>query len=595
MASTYTLDYLLALLTRRDALTVDQADDIRIKGPGQKLRVARELGGDTRARDVSPAQLVASLDLRTPEGVALSEDRITQMLASEAGFPYEKIDPLKLDPQLVTSTLSRPFAKKHSLIPLHRTSVSMRVATDDPFNYEAFEGVQRLMSGGDLEIVIAARTDIQRLIREIWGFRRTVKAAEADLISPIGDIANLEGLVKLKSLEEIEGNDKHIINAVEYLLHYALSERASDIHIEPKRSEAMVRLRIDGVLHMVQHLPKVVHAAMVNRIKTMARLDIAEKRRPQDGRIKISHGEVEVELRVSTLPVAFGEKLVVRIFDPMILLQDLEKLGFAKADLDLFLEFIHRPNGLVLVTGPTGSGKTTTLYSALQHIASDHVNVTTIEDPIEMVVEAFNQTAVHPKAGLTFASALRTILRQDPDIIMVGEIRDAETANNAIQAALTGHLVLSTIHTNDSASAVTRMVDLGAEPFLVGSTVVGVIAQRLVRKVCTTCRKKGLLTRQQIVALGMPLPEDGDAPRLPVWHGEGCPDCRNTGLRGRTGIFEVMPVTERIQKLIIAEASAIDIMKAAQQDGMKTLREAAIHRLAEGVTSFAEVLRVTVD
>ncbi len=516
-----------------------------------------------------------------------------ELMATAESLSYEKIDPLKLDGKLVTATFPRPFATRHCLIPLRKEDGRLVVATDDPFAYDALDSVRRLV-GSEVVFVLASKSDILRHIREIYGFRRTVAAAAADLDGGT-DLGNLEQLIKLKSLDDLESNDQHIVNAVEYLLRYAFDHGASDIHIEPKRDESVVRLRIDGVLHVQQRLPKLVHNAIVSRLKTLARLDIAEKRRPQDGRIKTRHGDVEIELRVSSLPVAFGEKLVIRIFDPEVLMQDLEGLGFPAAELATFRSFIARPHGLILVTGPTGSGKTTTLYSALQVLATDQVNVTTIEDPIEMVVEEFNQTAVNRKVGITFAGALRTLLRQDPDVIMVGEIRDAETASNAVQAALTGHLVLSTLHTNDAAGALTRLAELEVEPFLIASTVVGVLAQRLVRKVCDVCKTKTTLSKEQLMALGLPVPEDGPAPQLPVYYGKGCVSCRHTGLRGRTGVFELLPVTERIRRLIQDGASSAEIVRAARQDGLKTLRESAIKRLAQGHTTFEEVLRVTVD
>jgi general secretion pathway protein E len=596
MGASLTFDQLLQLVCRRGLLDVAAAEDVAAKQSAQRYRLEKEAGVVLNRRggsEISPAELLASFRLPAKDGGVVTEERVMQVIAEESGRTYLKIDPLKLDANLVTSTLSRPFASKHRMLPIERVGTRLRLATDDPNNLDAIESVRSLV-GGEVEVVVSSKTDILRQIREIYGFKRTLAAAAADLSSG-SDLGNLEQLVKLKSLDEIEATDQHIVNAVEYLLHYAFEQRASDLHVEPKRENAVVRLRIDGVLHTVQRVPKVVHNAIVNRIKTMARLDIAEKRRPQDGRIKTRHKDSEIELRVSTLPVAFGEKLVLRIFDPEVIIQDLDALGFAEGDLHHFTSFISRPHGLVLVTGPTGSGKTTTLYSALQVVATAEINVTTIEDPIEMVLEEFNQTAVHPKAGITFASALRTILRQDPDVIMVGEIRDQETAQNAIQASLTGHLVLSTLHTNDAASALTRLAELGVEPFLIASTVVGVIAQRLVRKVCEACKERTTLSKEQVVALGLTLPEDGTAPQLPVWFGKGCVECRHTGLRGRSGVFEVLPIDDRIRRHVIEGSPATDIVRTARQDGMKTLREAAIRKLAQGVTSFEEVLRVTAE
>jgi len=348
------------------------------------------------------------------------------------------------------------------------------------------------------------------------------------------------------------------------------------------------------VLHDITTLPKVVHAAVVSRIKMLARLDIAEKRRPQDGRIKTGKGDVETELRLSTMPVAFGEKVVIRIFDPTLLLQDLNALGFGPREYKHYAEFVTQPHGMILVTGPTGSGKTTTLYSSLKYLANPEINIVSIEDPIEMVVEDFNQVAVKTNIGITFASALRTILRQDPDVIMVGEVRDAETASNAVQAALTGHLVFATLHTNDSGAAISRMMDLDIEPFLLSSTLTGVVAQRLVRVICQHCKVKTHLTPDQISLLRMKMPEDSRR-KLPVFFGEGCVACRGTGYYGRSALYEVMPVSDKIVRLINDRADSKEIMKVARLDGMMTLREAAIKKLAQGVTTFDEVLRVTVE
>jgi general secretion pathway protein E len=419
------------------------------------------------------------------------------------------------------------------------------------------------------------------------------RGAQQDLTDLGADLGNFEQLVRLGAAgREVEGDDRHVVHAVDFLLRYALDQGASDIHLEPKREAATVRLRIDGVLHTVHQLPKVVHSAVTSRIKTLARLDIAEKRRPQDGRIKLQHRDTEVEMRISTLPTAFGEKIVLRIFDPEILLQDLGAIGLFPRELELLRKAIARPHGLVLVCGPTGSGKTTTLYSCLRALASPTRNITTIEDPIEMVFEQFNQTAVQPKLGLTFAGALRTILRQDPDIIMVGEIRDAETAQNAVQAAMTGHLVLSTLHTNDAAGAISRLQELGVQPYLVAATLLAVVSQRLLRTVCLSCRAQTTLQAEHALALGITL-RPGDA--FAVWKGAGCPACRQTGLKGRTGVYELLVVTEKLRRLITAGADNSQIQRQATEDGLVPLRAGAIKKLALGLTSVEEVLRVTAE
>lgn len=382
-----------------------------------------------------------------------------------------------------------------------------------------------------------------------------------------------------------------MVNAVDFLLRYAFDQRASDIHIEPKRGDAQVRLRIDGVLHDVHTIPRPVLPAVVSRVKTLARMDIAEKRRPQDGRIKTAFGERAVELRVSTLPVAFGEKVVLRIFDPEALLGDLGDLGFDPEERAVFERWIAEPHGLILVTGPTGSGKTTTLYTALRALATEDVNVTSVEDPIEMVVDQFNQVAVQPKIGIDFAGALRTLLRQDPDIIMIGEIRDAETAEMAVQAALTGHLVLSTLHTSDSVGAITRLVDLGVPPYLLSSTVLGIMAQRLVRRICKDCKTPAPLTVDQHLALGV---GELEAVRFAGTScGTGCVRCRSTGYYGRIGIFEILDFTPDLAGLVARRSGEDEVRRAALGQGMRTLRQCALERLAQGVSTVEEVLRVT--
>ncbi len=523
----------------------------------------------------------------TPNSI-LGEVEIAEALAREASLPFVRIDTLALDADLIESKISRPFARKHRMVPLTLENGKLRVACSNPFDIEAIDSFRRIVDR-EVSLVVASEPDILKAINEVYGLRHSVKRAERDLSAGI-DLGNLEQLVELKNETEIESSDQHIVNAVEFMLQHAYDTRASDIHVEPKREHCLIRFRIDGVLHDIQTIPKVVHKAVVSRLKTMSRLDIAEKRRPQDGRLKTRRGTTDIELRVATLPTAFGEKVVLRIFGPDILLKDLAQLGFYPDELDHFNDFISRPHGIILVTGPTGSGKTTTLYSALKTIASREINVTTIEDPIEMVYEDFNQTAVHPKAGVTFAVALRHILRQDPDVIMVGEIRDNETAQYAAQAALTGHLVFSTLHTNDAASSITRLADLGLERYLIASILIGSVAQRLARKVCTHCSADHYLTEDEISTLRLTIPE-GKAAR--GQKGEGCFECRGTGYLERTGIFEILRMTEQIQQLTIEGADAPKIKREAVAGGMKTLRQSALRKLAEGTTTFEEVVRVT--
>ncbi|MBI5638826.1 MAG: type II/IV secretion system protein, partial [Nitrospirae bacterium] len=437
-----------------------------------------------------------------------------------------------------------------------------------------------------IRLVLSSKSDIVKIIREFFGFRVSISAAEAEM-SPGLELGNLEQYVRLKGQGEIEATDQHIVNAVEYLLHYAFDQRASDIHIEPKKDKSYVRLRIDGILHYIHTIPKSIHAPIVSRIKMLSRMDIAEKRKPQDGRIKTTYRGKDIEIRVSSLPVAFGEKMVIRIFDPEILLQDLDLLGFYPREFQIYNSFIRRPNGIILVTGPTGSGKTTTLYSTLKALSSPEVNIVTIEEPIEMVLEEFNQVGVQSSIGITFANILRTILRQDPDIIMVGEIRDRETAENAVQSALTGHLVLSTLHTNDAPSSITRLLDLGIPSFLLSSTIIGIVAQRLLRKICPHCKKERRLLDEEI--------ENLQLVRKPfkVYYGEGCLECRGTGYRGRTGIFEVMDFTDKLKSSLTDTVDLGTIYDVAKADGMVNLRRVAVRKMLEGITTYEEVVAVT--
>ena len=577
---------ILKILLEEGLLTQEMVQLVRSKESIQKSRLRKTCGlGDS----VSIVDVIASLDLHSPEyDTPLTEEMIMERVANHLGRTYFKIDPLKLDPEVVTGLISRPFAMKHLVLPVERSRKKLTVATSDPFDQEIVDWLERTTSY-EIDTVISVKTDILRIITEFYGFRVSVDAAHKD-IEFRHDISNLEQLVQIRSISELESTDKHIVKAVEYLLHYAYSQRASDIHIEPKRNYGIVRFRIDGILHDINKIPKNVHPAIVSRIKTLARLDIAEKRRPQDGRIKTDQDGKEVELRVSTLATAFGEKVVIRIFDPGILLQDLKDLGFPPRELKLFKQFIGSPNGIILVTGPTGSGKTTTLYSALKTLATSEVNVTSIEDPIEMVYEGFNQTAVQPQIGITFASVLRTLLRQDPDIVMVGEIRDEETADNAIQASLTGHLVLSTLHTNDAPTSITRLLDLNVPPFLINPTILGIVAQRLVRKICPHCIDQYFLNPSECKILGISYEK---VKNIKVANGKGCPQCRNTGYYGRIGIFEMLEMTDGIRELVDKKASPSQIRAVAKKQGMVLLREAAIHKMLKQVTTFNEVVRVT--
>ena len=593
------LDSLSEILLKKKLISPEQHDRILSKAEEQrkKLSKLREIKGSREIpaksqEGISPVEVIASFKFQIGSGKDyLTEEAILQAVAEELGVPFKKIDPLELDLDVVTRTIPKAFALKHLVVPLALEEDNLTVAMFDPQNHEVIEDIKR-MNGLNLTIVVSTRSDILKTIHEFYGFKSSIVAAEKDLIAPLVDLGNLEQYTRLKSLEEIPSTDKHIKNAVDYLLHYAFEQRASDIHIEPKREDSQVRLRIDGVLHPIYTLPKAVHPAVISRIKTLSRLNIAEKRRPQDGRMKIEYSGKEVELRISTVPVAFGEKAVLRLLNPDVLFQDLEELGFFPFDLIQFRSFLEKPHGIILVTGPTGSGKTTTLYSALRYLSTPEKNIVTIEDPIEMVCSEFNQIAVQPQVDITFANSLRSILRQDPDIIMVGEIRDQETAENAIQAALTGHLVLSTLHTNDSASSLTRLIDLGVEPFLISSTLIGVLAQRLVRKICPHCEESFSLNSEDLQSLGFTFL---DREPVELKRGKGCINCRNTGYWGRSGVFEVLTITPPVKKQISQKVDADAIKKKACEDGMTTLRENAIKKMLKGATTYQEVLRITAE
>lgn len=591
---TLTIEFVAALLRKRGLITEAIERELAIKGDAGKARLRKSNESfyssrrlQTVSETISPAEVIASFEFLVPGTEKyLTEDMITEAIASETGLPYRKIDPLKLNLETVTSQIPRPFAQRHLVVPIEEKGGIITLAVADPFNLEAVENLRhsRKMK---LELVLSSKSDILKIVREFYGFRYSVSAAQKES-GGVADLGNLEQYVRLKGAVELEATDQHIVNAVEYLLHYAYDQKASDIHIEPKRERSLVRLRIDGVLHYIHSVPKAVHPSIVSRIKMLSRMDIAEKRKPQDGRIKTSFKDREMELRVSTLPTAFGEKIVIRIFDPEVLFQDLSGLGFTPREHELFSSFLKRTYGVVLVTGPTGSGKTTTLYSALKSLSSPEVNIVTIEDPIEMIVEEFNQVGVQPLIGVDFAGSLRTILRQDPDIIMVGEIRDKETATNAVQAALTGHLVFSTLHTNDAPSSITRLIDLGVPPFLINSTVAGVLAQRLVRKICVHCRKERLLKVEEVQNLR--LKNDRE---YRVSFGEGCPECRGTGYKGRTGVFEILDLTDKMKAVVAKTNDAGVIFKAAREEGLSTLRESAVRKMLQGQTTYEEVITVT--
>jgi len=594
------LSELLELLVKNELLSQKQAADVESRTMTLRSQVLKDRVGSVRSQaaaryDASPAEIVAAVGIHHPtlDRRKIDEETIAQCLADTALFPYQKLDPLELDSHLITRTFPRAFAHRHVVVPVRDQEGVIEIAITDPYDSALRESLAERLDC-KLQYVVSSKRDILAIIDRVHGFQSSVRQAKAELGSDGTQTALVE-LVELRSNDELAAtSDEHVIAAVDYLLNYAFDQRASDIHLEPKAQSATIRFRIDGILHDIEELPLTVHGAISSRIKVLARMDIAERRRPQGGRIKTQRGEQEVELRVSSMATAYGEKVVIRVFDPSVLMAELHELGFNTGERERFEGWITSPSGLILVTGPTGSGKTTTLYSTLRYLSGPEINITTVEDPIELVDQRFSQVQVQNQIGVSFSMALRTILRQDPDIIMVGEIRDAETASMAVQAALTGHLVFSTVHTRDASGAITRLIELGVEPFLLSSVLRGVLAQRLVRRICRNCGVDGRLLPDQVAALGIKVPVERRE-LLPVRSGEGCPDCRHTGLLGRIGIFEMLDVGRRVQGLIRDGKDANEISDAARIEGMESLRECAIRRLAEGTTTFEEVVRITAD
>jgi general secretion pathway protein E len=523
----------------------------------------------------------------------LSVEVVTEWLAARVKMQYFHIDPLKIDMKEVTEVISNEYAVKRGILPVAVKGRDVTVATSEPF-ITAWEHELAQMLRLNIRRVLANPTDIERYIGEFYNLSKSLKRAEKTGTSGPA-INNFEQLVELgKTGRPLDANDHHIVHLVDWLWQYAFEQRASDIHLEPRREVGVVRFRIDGVLHQVYQVPITVLGAMTSRIKILGRMDVVERRRPQDGRIKTRTPDGdEIELRISTLPTAHGEKVVMRIFDPDVLLRDFADLGFGADELAVWNHLTSQPGGIVLVTGPTGSGKTTTLYTTLKKLATPEVNVCTVEDPIEMVEPRFNQMQVQAEIDLGFAAAVRALMRQDPDIIMVGEIRDLETAEMAVQAALTGHLVLSTLHTNDAPTAITRLLDLGIPSYLIKSTVIGVMAQRLVRTLCPHCKEETPLDRPEDLETWRKcmLPFKANPPSK-VFKPMGCLECRQTGFLGRVGLYEILRVTSELKRIVTAENDLAQITNQACRDGMRPLRVAGALKVAAGLTTFDEVLKV---
>ncbi|MFA6178267.1 MAG: GspE/PulE family protein, partial [Candidatus Methylopumilus sp.] len=514
---------------------------------------------------------------------------LTEWLAARAGFEYYHVDPLKLDFGSITQIISKAYAERLKIMPVKVGANEAIIATADPYHNDWVPDLERILKM-KIKLVVANPLEINRYLPEIYNLANSMNLANTAKAGQIVGVQNLEQLVELGKDRNLDANEQHVVNIVDWIFKYAFEQRASDIHLEPRRGFGLMRFRIDGVLHQVYQLPSNIMNAITSRIKLLGRMDMVEKRRPQDGRIKTLTTEgSEVELRLSTMPTAFGEKMVMRVFTPDILVKNFIELGFSPEQAALWGQWTSHPNGIILVTGPTGSGKTTTLYSTLKQLATSEVNVCTIEEPIEMIEPAFNQMQVQQNIGLSFADGIRTLLRQDPDIIMVGEIRDVEAAEMAIQAALTGHLVLSTLHTNDAPSAITRLLDLGVPSYLIQSTVLGVMAQRLVRTLCPNCKKAVPIEQSEwdniVGTWPMPKPKQ-------KYIAVGCLDCRNTGYRGRSGIYEMFTVSNELKKRILPDTDLAELRAHAYKEGMQPLMINGAEKIAAGLTTIEELIKV---
>jgi len=557
----------------------------------ENVRMLRTLAVGREYREKNALSVIAErnwVDQRDGHAL-LSMDSLATWLADKVELPFYRIDPLKIEVGKVTAVMSYAYASRFNILPISVDEKYITIATAEPFVKEWEHELSRI-NHREFKRVISSPDDISRYLLEFFTVSRSVSRAETESQGNKNEIGNLESLMELGRAGKLDANDQHVVNIVDWLLQYAYEQRASDIHLEPRREQGNVRFRIDGVMHQVYQVPSAVMAAVSSRIKILGRMDVAEKRRPQDGRLKTRTPEgVEVELRLSTMPTAFGEKLVMRIFDPEVLVKNFRELGFSQSDDERWQSMIAKPNGIILVTGPTGSGKTTTLYTSLKQLAKPEVNVCTVEDPIELVESSFNQMQVQQNIGLDFSRGVRTLMRQDPDIIMIGEIRDRETADIAIQAALTGHLVVSTLHTNDAPSAVTRLMEIGVPAYLIQSTILGVMAQRLVRTLCPHCKAETEVDDLSWKALVKPWKP---AKPVRIFKPVGCLECRNTGFMGRMGVYEMFTFSDNIKHLINENINMVEFKKFAMKEGMRPLRLSGAQKVAAGLTTIEEVLRV---
>lgn len=577
-----TLDYVLKLLHQDELITEQQLAQLKKSSKADNPDQAHPLiiiANEGWQRNGTPAY-------------PLTLERLTQWLAEKTKVPYVRIDPLKIDVNKVTSFVSQAYAANLKILPLEMSSTELTVASCEPF-FDSWEQELSRIVKLRIKRVLVNPKDIDRYLVEFYGISRSILGAVIKSDGYKSKLHNFEQLIEVGKMGEPDANDQHIVSIVDWLLQFAFEQRASDIHLEPRREKGKVRFRIDGKLHQVHEFPIILMGAISSRLKSLGRMDVTDRRRPQDGRIKTKtpKGD-EVEMRLSTMPTAFGEKLVIRIFNPEMLYKNFAELGFSQHEVKKWQSMTANPHGIILITGPTGSGKTTTLYSALKQLARPDYNICTIEDPIEMVDDQLNQMQVQNNIDVDFASGVRTLLRQDPDIIMIGEIRDYETADIAIQAALTGHLVLSSLHTNDAPSAITRLIDIGVQPFLINASLLGILAQRLIRTLCPHCKQPSTLDETAWHKLTAPrklkMPDH-------CFKAVGCDECKHTGYLGRIGIYEILPMNAELQKMVSENTDINSIRSAALKQGMRSLRISGAQKIADGLSTLEEIFSVIPD
>lgn len=589
----FTTDFVCMVLQENGLIDVQALAQIKRREQEQfrLLKTRHKNNGHTQ---ITPVDVISSLKFRSvsdPE-IVVTEEVIMKALAVYWKLPFLKIEMSKLQCSGIIAKLSEPFARKHLIAPILISKTMLLVAIINPWDVEALDTIKQTTK---LKVrpVVSTKADILKAIERCYEkkkakevqekqrneFRTFVNAAKKELLQ--------DSQIEIDDTGQY--SEKYVVNAVNSLLHCAFEQHSSDIHIEPKSSYSTIRLRTDGVLREFERIPQEIHNSFVVRIKALAGMKIAEKRKPQDGHFRANFQDKDIEFRISTMPVAFGEKVMLRVLDPTMLLQRIDVLGFSEEELAQYKSLVSKSSGMLLVTGPTGSGKTTTIYSTLNTLAEGEINITTIEDPIELIHDKFNQITVQPNIGLTFGTAIRHIVRQSPDVIMVGEIRDDETVGHAFQAALTGRLVISTLHTNNAASTIVRLADMGARPSLLESSLIAVVSQQLVRKVCDYCREPYTLSQNEMQALGL---SEENVEEFSLQKGRGCSRCGGTGYSGRTAIFEIMKITDGLRTLIHNNAAAHQIEDLAIKEGMRTLKDSAIAKLKAGMTTSEEVLRI---